>query len=42
MIRPVPHRRKLVSLAIAAVTAAAAHSALAQDEMLKVGFTHKF
>lgn len=35
MIRPVPHGRKLVSLAIAAVTATLGHSALAQDEMLE-------
>ena len=35
MIRPVPHRRKLVSLAIAAVTAALGQTALAQDEMLE-------
>lgn len=35
MIRPVPYRRRLVSLAIAAVTMALGHSALAQEDMLE-------
>ncbi|MEH6516399.1 MAG: TonB-dependent receptor [Halioglobus sp.] len=35
MIRPIPYRRKLVSLATAAVTAALAHTAVAQDQVIE-------